>query len=278
MDRFRQFAWVAALTVGLVVQAHANGKYVEKSDETKQLFNGKDLTGWYTFIRDRGRDADPKSVFTVQDGMIRISGEEWGCITTNEEFENYHLITEFKWGQIAHPPRENKARDSGILVHSQGDDGAYSGIWMHSIEIQLIEGGTGDLLVVGDKTENFQLTAHVAAEKDNGTWVYKQDGQPQTILGGRINWWGRDPDWKDEINFRGKQDVEFPVGEWNRLECIVVDGTITVVLNGVKVNECFNVKPTKGRIQVQSEAAEIFLRKVELVPIELTDPEGNGGE
>ena len=41
-----------------------------------QLFNGNNLDGWYTFIRDRGKNVDPKNVFTVKNGMIRISGEE----------------------------------------------------------------------------------------------------------------------------------------------------------------------------------------------------------
>ena len=41
-----------------------------------QLFNGRSLNGWYTFLKGRGRNNDPKEVFTVKDGMIRISGEE----------------------------------------------------------------------------------------------------------------------------------------------------------------------------------------------------------
>ena len=49
-------------------------------------------------------------------------------------------------GQETCSPRVNNARDSGILLHSTGEDGAFSGIWMHSIECQLIEGGTGDRL------------------------------------------------------------------------------------------------------------------------------------
>ncbi|MEJ7831123.1 MAG: DUF1080 domain-containing protein, partial [Segetibacter sp.] len=51
--------------------------------KTINLFNGKNLNGWYIFLQGRGRDNDPKKVFTVADGLIRISGEEWGCITTN---------------------------------------------------------------------------------------------------------------------------------------------------------------------------------------------------
>ena len=42
---------------------------------TRELFNGRDLTNWYTFIRGRGVDNDPKGVFTVTNGVISVSGE-----------------------------------------------------------------------------------------------------------------------------------------------------------------------------------------------------------
>jgi len=42
-----------------------------------------------TFVQNRGRDIDPKNVFTVQDGMIRISGEEWGGSLPMRNLENY---------------------------------------------------------------------------------------------------------------------------------------------------------------------------------------------
>lgn len=234
-------------------------------DKTIQLFNGKDLAGWYTFIKDRGRDTDPKKVFTVKDRMIHISGEEWGCITTNQEFENYTLIVEFKWtGKTFHPRAEN-ARDAGILLHSQGADGGYSGTWMYGIECQIIEGGTGDLLVVGDGSDKLAITCNVADEKQKSSHVFKEDGKPVTIHGGRINWWGRDSTWDDIKDFRGKQDVEKPLGEWNTMECIAKGDDIVVYLNGVLVNRASRVKPAKGRIQLQSEGAEILFRKVQLV-------------
>lgn len=240
---------------------------VQKISKTIQLFNGQDFDGWYTFLKDRGRDNDPKNVFTVNNGIIRISGEEWGCITTNEEFENYHLVTEFKWGEIAFEPRKDKARDSGILLHSRGEDGSKGGIWIHSIECQVIEGGTGDFIVVGDGSDNFQVTSTVASDKQGDSFVFQADGNPETINEGRINWFARDPEWKDVFGFKGKNDVEKPLGEWNKLECIVENGTITVLLNGILVNKATNVKPQKGRIQIQSESAEIYFRKVELTPL-----------
>lgn len=241
----------------------------QNQDENKtiELFNGHNLEGWYTFLKPRGRDNDPKGVFTVKDGMIRISGEEWGCITTLAEYKNFRLVSEFKWGDLAFEPRLDNARDCGILLHSQGEDGGSAGTWMHSIECQIIEGGTGDFIVVGDGSDLFQITSSVASEKQGNSFVFQQDGHPETIKGGRINWFGRDPEWKDELGFRGENDVEYTPGEWNTLECICEDDQITIFLNGILVNKATNVKPSKGRIQIQSESAEVFFRKVELTPL-----------
>jgi len=232
-----------------------------------QLFNGKDLGGWYTFIKDRGRDQDPLKVFTVHDGLLRISGEEFGCVTTTAEYENYRVVAEFKWGERTCAPREGKARDSGILLHSIGADGAFGGVWMHSIECQVIEGGTGDVIVVGDGSDGFSITVPTAPELVEGCPVYQPGGKAVSLSTGRANWFGRDPGWKDVKGFRGKQDVEKPAAEWNRYECIAEGSRLTLILNGVVVNQCFDVRPHKGRIQIQSEGAEIFFRRVELVPL-----------
>lgn len=237
-------------------------------NETIRLFNGKNLDGFYTFIKGRGRGSDPKGVFTVQDGILRISGEEWGCITTEKEFENYQLVVEFKWGEKNWPPREEKARDSGLLVHSVGEDGSYSGIWMNSIECQMIEGGTGDFIVVGDGTDRFSITGPAAKEMHGSSPVYEPGGAPVTLHKGRLNWWGRDPEWQDVLGFRGPRDVERPLGEWNRYECIADGSRLKLVLNGEVVNECYDVRPSKGRIQIQSESAEVFVRRMDLTPVE----------
>src|SRR6267154_850385 len=54
------------------------------------LFHGKDLTNFYTFLKGSGKNADPKQVFKVEDGMIHVSGEVYGYVATDKEYENYH--------------------------------------------------------------------------------------------------------------------------------------------------------------------------------------------
>jgi hypothetical protein len=103
------FAFFAFISSLLIIEGWDTAKMTQNSEKvvlskTIKLFNGKNLDGWYTFVRNRGRDIDPKKVFTVNKGLIRISGEEYGCITTNEEYGDYKLIVEFKWGTQTYSP------------------------------------------------------------------------------------------------------------------------------------------------------------------------------
>jgi hypothetical protein len=228
------------------------------------LFNGKNLDGWYTWLRETKYE-DPKKVFTVHDKMVHISGEDWGAITTKDEYRDYRLVVEWKWGGKTVGKRENAARDSGILVHGVGADGAYSNTWLESIESQIIEGGAGDFIMVGGANHP-SLTVETR-EGAKGELYWQKGGKPVTKDRGRFNWYGRDPEWKDVKGFRGSQDVERPTGEWNRQEVICDGDSITNIVNGVTVNHGTKSSHTHGKIQIQSEGAEILVRKVELHPL-----------
>lgn len=234
------------------------------SSEYIRLFNGKNLDGWYTFLKGKGKNNDPNGVFRVEKGNIVVSGEEFGCITSEEEYENYKLTVEFKWGDRTFAPRADKARDGGVLLCSVGEDGGYNGTWMYSIECQIIEGGTGDIIVVGDGSENISVTATVKKGTGENSYIFHPEGESRVFIRGRIDWVHRAPEWNDRKNFRGAEDAENPVGEWNRLECCLNGSDLTIYLNGKLVNRVYDIKPKKGKIQIQSEGAEIFIRRVEL--------------
>jgi hypothetical protein len=229
-------------------------------------FNGKDLTGFYTYLR-TSKYEDPKKVFTVQDGMIRVSGEEFGGFATCGNFRDYHLIVEWKWGDETFAPRAERSRDSGILLHCVGPDGAAGGQWMESQECQIIEGGCGDFIMVGGQGgRKPSLTCEVRTGPDNQLYYHK-GGEPITRNSGRFNWWGRDPAWKDVLGFRGQNDVEKPAGEWNRMEVICDGDTITNIVNDSVVNVGTKSSLTEGKILFQSEGAEIFFRRIEIRPL-----------
>jgi hypothetical protein len=246
------------------VPAFARERPEVRSGDPILKFNGRDLAGFTTYLKD-SKHEDPRKVFSVVDGMIRITGEEWGALTTAEEYSDYHLIVEWKWGERTWPPREKAARDSGILLHCVGPEGAAGGQWMQSVECQIIEGGCGDFILVGGEGKP-KLTVETRTEAD-GQLHYEKGGTPVRRDSGRFNWWGRDPRWRDELGFRGARDVEKPAGEWNTIEVICDGGTITNIVNGLVVNVGTESSQTHGKIQFQSEGAEILFRRIEIRPL-----------
>lgn len=239
-----------------------------------RLFDGKTLGDCYTWLKDTQRE-DPRKVFSVAGGMIHVSGDGLGALVTNKRYRDYHLVLEFKFGDRTWHNRENAARDSGLLIHSNGADGGYSGTWMPSIEVQIIEGGVGDIVPVPGNDANgkpvpISYTCTAGRDRD-GEVVWKPDGPLEIFKAGnlkRVNWFGRDPDWKDVKDFRGPQDVDSPHGKWTRLDVICDGGHLKTFVNGTKVNEAVNVSPTAGRLQLQSELAEIDFRRWELWPLD----------
>jgi hypothetical protein len=221
----------AALALGLSLAWAVPMVPARADDKAISLFNGKDLSGWTIFIRHADKSdprSDPKGVFKVEDGVIHISGEEFGCLTTEREFENYRLTVEFKWGEKKWPPRAKPTdrRDSGILMHCVGPDK----VWTKSIECQIQEHDCGDFHMV------------------DGTTI-EIDGKPT------------------KSRVIKKTDAEKPNGEWNTIEVVCDGDKITNIVNGVVVNEGTHASVTKGRILLQSEGAEVYYRKVELQPL-----------
>ncbi len=125
--------------LGWLAQAHAGDlpDFVRQvpapaaSGPVRFAFNGKDLAGFSTYLRFQQR-ADPARVFSVTPtGDLRISGAEFGGITTEAAFADYHLVAEWRWGGETYYPRRWRARNSGILVHCTGAEGDGLGSWMN---------------------------------------------------------------------------------------------------------------------------------------------------
>lgn len=233
----------------------------------KSLFNGKDLSGWSTYVSMqptsegmktqtsvRGVGNDPRRVFSVVDGMLRVSGEEWGSVSTLEEYENFHLKFEFKWGVKKWPPRENAMRDSGMLYYAVGKEGAQDGHWMRSHEFQLQEGDCADY----HSLDGVTVDAHVG-DANQGDWkFYRYD--PALPL--RTN-------LKSRILKQG--NFEKPSGEWNTMEVIADGKTLIHIVNGREVLRMTNSRQlvdgkliplTRGKFSIQSEGAEAFFRNI----------------
>jgi hypothetical protein len=260
----------AALLAGLAApQADAGKPASLAAGEWSRLFNDRDLTGWDTWLgkpnggkEPIGLNQDPKNVFSVimEEGLpaIRISGEVFGALTSEEEFENYHLKLQFKWGEKKWPPREKAVRDSGLLYHCVGPHGAAGSFWMQSLEFQIQEHDCGDFWSVAGVLVDVEADR---GRRSTDPLIFRKGGQKCVGISSRI---ARD------------RDYEKKVGEWNTLELLTVGGTSVHVVNG-KVNMVLTnarrkvndkeVPLTRGKIQLQSEGAEIFFRHVAIRPL-----------
>lgn len=250
-----------------------------KPDKTIRLFDGKSLDNFETW-QQNNHEKDPDKVFSVVDQIdgapaIRISGQHWGGIITKEAYRDYRLVVEFRWGLLTWGQRKDRARDSGILLHCQGRPGSsqkdFNGPWMRSVEFQMIDGGTGDIILVGGYADNGELLRPVlkaTTRKDrDGEIVFDPEGQLNTYSTGRVNWSGRSEDWVDKLGFHGPSDVEHSGGQWNHLEAVVEKGNLTYRVNGRLVNKGVDGSLSDGRLLFQSEGAEVYFRRIDLQPL-----------
>lgn len=229
------------------------------------LYNGENLEGWNTYIgtaldgfEDLHAKATPGKVFQIveENGekLIHISGEVNGSLATVDTFSNYHLELVFKWGDQVYTKR-----NSGLLYHSFGDFGAAFGTWMTNIECQLMHENLGDTYLMNN------TVCETEVENSEQAFIYTKGGQLEQF--------------GDDFEGRGIKkalDAELPLGEWNTVELYTVGRTCAHVVNGktVMVNtntglyENGAIKPlTSGKIQLQSEGGDLFIKSVRIKPI-----------
>ena len=259
-----------------------DGYFIELNEPKvpwQNLFNGIDLKGWDTYLgaqftgkgddktgmKPIGLNIDPKQTFSVvtEDGekALRISGQHFGGISTEGMFENYHLQLQFKWGKLKWHPKKNARMDSGLLYHANGEHGVDWGFWMQSQEFQIQEKDCGDYWGVAGAIMD------IPTQKVNdSTYIYdplsiKRTFMDKTAVG------------RHAIK---NPDAEKPTGEWNTLDLYCFGDTAVHIVNGKVVMILYSSKHpvngkmeplTKGKIQLQSEGAEIFYRRMRIVPI-----------
>ncbi|MFO7998860.1 MAG: DUF1080 domain-containing protein [Bacteroidales bacterium] len=242
--------------------------------EWQALFNGEDLENWDKFLgtslgpdfENLAREATTERVFSVveADGepLIRISGEMNGSLATREDFEDYHLRLVFRWGDTLF-----SRRNSGLLYHGFGDLGEVFGTWMPNIEFQLMHQNLGDTYLMA----NTGCETPALRDEETNQFVYAPDAEPLPF-GAHAN--GR--------MIRKGLQAENPLGMWNTIDLYCLEGTSVHVVNGltVMVNRNTGVfedgvlRPlTSGKIQIQSEGAELFIKSIDIRPIDMF-PEG----
>ncbi|MDB5310845.1 MAG: hypothetical protein JWO38_5047 [Gemmataceae bacterium] len=268
MVRFVVCLAALLIPIALVLSADPDPNEAVAPTAVASLFNGKDLSGLTVWLKDTKRE-DPRKVFRVTDGQLHVTGDGFGYAATEKTYRDYHLVVEYRWGKRTDGGKF--VRNSGILLHGTGPDGGANGTWMSCVECQLAQGCVGDLIVIRGtdekgKTIPVQLTSDVALGPDKRPrW---NEGGMKQVFTNRQLWWNfHDPDFKELLDTRGKADVESPLGEWTKVECVCEKDRITVIVNGTTVNKAYNVTPAAGRILLQCEGFELFVRKFEIHPL-----------
>lgn len=207
-------------------------------------------------------------VFTMaeegEEPILKVSGEIYGCVISKEEYDNYHLQLKVKWGDKKWTPREKLLKDSGILYHSVGPMGAeYWRSWMLSQEFQIMEGHMGDYWSQANSA--IDIRAYIPEYIMNPVADVSQDfipvGEGEEITGLVLR----------------NSNFEKPMGEWNTLDLICFDGKSLHIVNGEIVMVLQNsryvedeqsIPLTKGKIQLQSEAAEVYYKDIKIRNLE----------
>lgn len=218
-----------------------------------------------------GLNNDPKKVFSFEkvDGewMLHVSGEIYGAVSSLTEYENYHLQLQFKWADKKWEPRLDKPRDSGVLYHCTGEQGAFWNVWMASQEFQVQQGDCGDFYSL----INAMIDIPSVWNTDSSEFDYKV-GVPLRNFGLR----------EEGMPYRNNHcnklyDNENPHGEWNTLDLLCSGDSSLHIVNEKVVMALFNSKfrdkdgevasLTKGKIQIQSEGAEMYYKNIRIKPI-----------
>ena len=245
------------------------------------LFNGKDWTGIERYLAPvegtktpLGLDNDPKAVFTIRrvDGRpaIHVTGEVYGALTSMASFTNVHVRVQYKWGELKWPPRNGPRhyRDAGLLYWCVGEHGAGSGAWMRSVEHNIMEKGVGQWWSVAGVYCDVEGRSVVLDQEPSVPYRGEGDGEKCVL------WVPGGPKYtvKSWEGITSPYDYEKPHGQWNVAEAIawgpicihLLNGKVVLVITNPRVNEGGKEKRmTHGRIQLQSEAAELFYRGFE---------------
>jgi hypothetical protein len=209
-------------------QAEAEKKEAEPG--VTKLLGEKGLEAFYTWIEGAGVFFDPKGVFSIEDGVLRISGESLGYLATRELHSDFRLVAEFKLGQSKTGLGSKKTGSSGLFIHGVGEDKE----WMRGFEAQIAAGRMGNVVL------------HSGAKLTVGT---NHLSKAWTEIG------------------KPKPETEARPGEWNTLEMFAAGDKLRVLVNGQQTVEATNLMPNRGKILLQSNGAEIFFRRLDLYPL-----------
>lgn len=214
-----------------------------------------------------GYNKNVNNMFTViqenNEPVLKVTGEYYGCVFTKEKFRNYRLKMKVKFGAKKWEPRTTKLMDAGVLYHSQGEAGVdYWRAWMLSQEFQIMEGHFGDYWNIANSA--IDIRAYISEGSMNSVADESQDFIPFGTNTENMGFCMR------------KLNAETPNNGWTEIELIcfegkslhIVNGKVVMVLQNSRFFDGQNFQPlVEGKIQLQSEAGEVYYKDIKIKPI-----------
>ena len=201
----------------------------------KQLFNGKDLTGWHIDVPEMDKKPELKTPFIIRNGLLVSLGTPGGHLITDANFENFKLTFQYRFA--------GKPGNCGALVFVSTPRALYD-MFPKSIEVQMMNENAGDFWCIQEDITVPDM------EKRRG---------PKEKWGVNGEKLRRIPNLTD--------GTEKPLGQWNTMHIECLGNSIKVWLNGVMVNYGYNATAKKGQIALQAEGSEVEFKNIEVAGI-----------
>lgn len=197
----------------------------------RDLFNGKDLSGWVDV------NTSPET-WSVKDGLLVCQGSPIGVMRSEKQYENFILHIEWRHMEAG--------GNSGVFVWSEGavppDRRLPKGMEVQMLELQYPQ-------LHADKDGKPRHPGYVSGELFGANGLEAIPDNPR----GRRS-------MSYEMRCKGK-------GEWNTYDVVCVDGTIKLSINGKFVNGMSQSTVRKGYLCLESEGAEIHFRNIRILEL-----------
>lgn len=196
----------------------------------KDLFNGKDLTGWVDVNTS-------EETWSVKDGLLVCAGQPIGVMRSDRHYENF--ILEIEWRHM------EPGGNSGIFLWSDATpDGNRLPMGM---EVQMLELDWVNQHVGRDGKK--PPIAYVHGELFGAGGMTASPENPRGTRSKSV-----------ENRCKG-------VGEWNRYVVVAVDGNVKLSVNGRFVNGIRDASCRRGYLCLESEGREIHFRKIRIMEL-----------
>src|SRR5215472_3721280 len=197
----------------------------------RDLFNGKDLTGWVNV------NTAPDT-WKFEDGMLVCSGHPTGVLRSTRQYENFVLHVEWM--------HTEPGGNSGMFLWS-GPAAQPGSPFPTGIEVQMLELDWVNLNKTRDGQPRPLAYVHGELFGVNGIKVVPDNPRGERSM-------------SVENRCKGR-------GEWNTYDVVAVDGVMKLSVNGKFVNGISRVSQRKGYISMEAEGAKIYFRNMRIMEL-----------